>query len=112
MKAYRVGQSKPNLFRPEQNCRRLERSAQRLSMPVVPEALFFQGIEAVTRICGPIMPTTSGRSLYLRPFLFGTESGYLLRNSQSFRFMVIANPVEAYASGSPSVVIERKDVRA
>ena len=112
MKAYRVGQSKPNLFRPGDNCRRLERSAQRLSMPMVPESLFFQGIEAVTRICTPIMPTQSGRSLYLRPFLFGTESGYLLRNSQSFRFMVIANPVEAYASGAMNVAIERLDVRA
>jgi branched-chain amino acid aminotransferase len=112
MKAYRVGQSKPNLFRPEENCRRLERSARRLSMPVVPESLFFQAIEAVIRICSPIMPTQSGRSLYLRPFLFGTESGYLLRNSESFRFMVIANPVESYASGAMNVAIERVDVRA
>jgi branched-chain amino acid aminotransferase len=112
LKAYRVGQSRPNLFRPEQNCRRLERSALRLSMPVVPEPLFFQGIEAVTNACSPIMPTQSGRSLYLRPFLFGTESGYLLRNSVTFRFMVIANPVEAYASGAMNVAIERADVRA
>jgi branched-chain amino acid aminotransferase len=112
LKAYRVGRSRPNLFRAEENCRRLERSASRLSMPVVPEALFFQGIEAVTNACSPIMPTQSGRSLYLRPFLFGTESGYLLRNSVSFRFMVIANPVEAYASGAMNVAIERADVRA
>jgi branched-chain amino acid aminotransferase len=112
LKAYRVGHARPNLFRPQENCRRLERSAVRLSMPVVPEALFFQGIEAVTRVCVPVMPTQSGRSLYLRPFLFGTESGYLLRNSVSFRFMVIANPVEAYASGEMNVAIERVDVRA
>jgi branched-chain amino acid aminotransferase len=75
LKAYRVGQARPNLFRPLENCRRLERSAVRLSMPPVPEALFFQGIEAVTRACAAVMPTQSGRSLYLRPFLFGTESG-------------------------------------
>jgi branched-chain amino acid aminotransferase len=112
LKAYRVGHVRPNLFRPQENCRRLERSAVRLSLPVVPEALFFQGIEAVTRACVPVMPTQSGRSLYLRPFLFGTESGYLLRNSVSFRFMVIANPVEAYASGEMNVAIERVDVRA
>ncbi len=113
LKAYRVGGVQPpNLFRAEENCRRLERSAVRLSMPVVPEALFFQGIEAVTRACSGVMPTQSGRSLYLRPFLFGTESGYLLRNSVSFRFMVIANPVEAYASGPMNVAIERADVRA
>lgn len=112
LKAYRVGQSRPNLFRADENCRRLERSALRLSMPVVPEALFFQGIESVTRACNDFIPSQSGRSLYLRPFLFGTESGYLLRNSQSFRFMVIANPVESYASGSMNVAIERSDVRA
>lgn len=113
LKAYRVGTAqRPNLFRAQDNCRRLERSAVRLSMPVVPEALFFQAIEAVTRACSHLMPTQSGRSLYLRPFLFGTESGYLLRNSVSFRFMVIANPVEAYASGAMNVAIERADVRA
>jgi branched-chain amino acid aminotransferase len=112
LKAYRVGQTQPNLFRPEKNFRRLERSAQRLSMPVVPEALFFEGLESVTRACTQFIPSRSGQALYLRPFLFGTESGYLLRNSHTCRFMVIANPVEAYASGSPSVAIERRDVRA
>lgn len=112
LKSYRVQRVRPNLFRPEQNCRRLQRSAARLSMPEVPETLFFQGIEAVTRACSPIMPTQSGRSLYLRPFLFGTESDYLLRNSHSFRFLVIANPVEIYASGAMSVAIERAEVRA
>ena len=58
------------------------------------------------------MPSASGQALYLRPFLFGTEAGYLVRNSGSFRFMVIANPVEAYATGPISVAIERQDVRA
>ena len=112
LKAYRVGQSKPNLFRPEENFRRMQRSAQRLAMPAVPQELFFEGLETVTRACAQFIPSHSGQSLYLRPFLFGTESGYLLRNSTTFRFMVIANPVESYASGNPSVAIERRDVRA
>jgi branched-chain amino acid aminotransferase len=112
MKAYRVGQSRPNFFRPDANCRRLQRSASRMSMPEVPEALFFQGIGAVTEACSGIMPTQSGRSLYLRPFLFGTERGYMLRNSHTFRFMVIGNAVESYASGPIQVVIERAEVRA
>lgn len=112
LKAYRVAQQRPNLFRARENCQRLQRSAQRISMPVVPESLFFQGIEAVTRACIDIIPGQSGQSLYLRPFLYGTESGYMLRNSNSFRFMVIANPVESYASGTPTVAIERADVRA
>jgi len=112
LKAYRVGGDTPNLFRPEANWLRLRRSAERLSMPPVPEALFMQGLHAVTATCVDLIPRESGRALYLRPFLFGTEAGYLLRNSVEFTFMVIANPVEAYASGPMRVAVERKDVRA
>jgi branched-chain amino acid aminotransferase len=112
LKAYRVGGERPNLFRPRENWLRLARSAERLSMPPVPEALFFQAIDAVAASCSAIVPPESGRALYLRPFLFGTEAGYLLRNSTTFSFMVIANPVEVYASGAMRVAIERADVRA
>ena len=112
LKANRIHQPRPNLFRPQMNCQRFARSAERLAMPIVPESLFFQGIESVTRTCVDLIPGESGRSLYLRPFLFGTESGYLLRNSHTFRFMVIANPVESYASGEASIAIERREVRA
>jgi len=112
LKAYRVAGSGPNLFRPRENWLRLHRSAQRLAMPPVPEALFLEGIDAVAGACERIIPRESGRALYLRPFLFGTEAGYLLRNSSTFSFMVIANPVEIYASGPIRVAIERDDVRA
>jgi branched-chain amino acid aminotransferase len=112
LKAYRVGTDWPNLFRPLDNCRRLARSAERLSMPVVPERLFLEAVDAVAGACRAIVPQRSGQALYLRPFLFGTESGYLLRNSTTFSFMVIANPVEAYATGALRVTIERADVRA
>jgi branched-chain amino acid aminotransferase len=112
LKAYRVGAEWPNLFRPRENWLRLARSAERLSMPPVPETLFFQAIDSVAASCRDVIPRESGRSLYLRPFLFGTEAGYLLRNSTGFTFMVIANPVEVYSSGAMRVAIERDDVRA
>jgi branched-chain amino acid aminotransferase len=112
LKAYCVSRSWPNLFRPRENWLRFKRSAERLSMPVVPETLFFDAIDAVAGTCHAVIPRESGRSLYLRPFLFGIEDGYLLRNSTSFRFMLIANPVESYATGPMRVAIERLDVRA
>ena len=112
LKAYRVGAEWPNLFRPLDNCRRLARSAQRLSMPPVPQDLFFEAVDAVVMSCRDLIPRESGRSLYLRPFLYGTEAGYLLRNSTTFSFTVIANPVEVYAAGAMRVALERKDVRA
>jgi branched-chain amino acid aminotransferase len=112
LKAYRVGSEGPNLFRPLENCRRLSRSAQRLSMQPVPETLFFAAIDAVVASCSEFIPRESGRSLYLRPFLYGTEAGYLLRNSTTFSFTVIANPVEIYSSSPMRVAIERDDVTA
>lgn len=112
LKAYRVGGEWPSLFRPQDNWRRLTQSALRLAMPPVPEALFFEAIDAVVVSCSDFIPRESGRALYLRPFLFGTEAGYLLRNSSSFSFMVIASPVEAYSSKPMRVAIERRDVRA
>src|SRR5262249_53978544 len=60
LKAYRVGQKQPNLFRADENFRRLERSAVRLSMPLVPEQLFFEALESVTRACIDFIPSKSG----------------------------------------------------
>ena len=112
MKAYRVGRENANLFRAADNCARFKRSAERIAMTAVPEALFLEGIQAVVAACTPFVPDKSGQSLYLRPFLFGTEPGYAVRASRTARFMVIANPSEAYAAGAMKVLIEREQVRA
>ena len=56
MKAYRVGTEQPNLFRPRENWARLSRSAERLSMPPVPEQLFFQALDAVAGALAPFVP--------------------------------------------------------
>ena len=112
LKAYRIGRPTPNLFRPLENCKRLTASAERLAMPTVPESMFLESLDAVAGTLSPFVPGKSGHALYLRPFLFGTESGYMIRNSTTFRFMVIANPVEAYSTGPMRVAIERRDVRA
>src|SRR5215475_5801002 len=59
LKAYRIGQPQPNLFRPDANFRRLEQSALRLSMTPVPEELFFGALEAVIHACEPFIPSQS-----------------------------------------------------
>src|SRR5882672_3513693 len=61
LKAYRMGESQPNLFRPYANFRRMQLSAERLSMPPVPEGLFFAGLESVTRACAQFIPANSGQ---------------------------------------------------
>src|SRR5580658_7874970 len=87
-------------------------SAERIAMTAVPEQLFLEGINAVVGACTPFVPDKSGQSLYVRPFLFGTEPGYAVRASNTARFMVIANPSDAYAAGAMKVLIEREQVRA
>jgi len=112
MKAYKVGRASPNLFRASVNCARFRRSAERIAMPAVPEELFLEGLHAVVGACAPFIPDKSGQSLYLRPFLLGTEPGYALRASQTARLLVIASPAEAYSAGTMTVLIERQQVRA
>jgi len=112
MKAYRVGRPAANLFRAGSNYARFRRSAERIAMTPVPEQLFFEGVQAVVGACTQFVPDKSGQSLYVRPFLFGTEPGYSVRASTSARFVVIANPSEAYAAGAMKVLIEREQVRA
>lgn len=112
MKAYRVGHDRPNLFRADANYARLARSAARLAIHAPPRDLFLGALHALVRACTPLIPRVSGQSLYLRPFLFGTEPGYHIRPSETVRFMVIANPAEVYSSGPMKVAIERTDSRA
>jgi branched-chain amino acid aminotransferase len=112
MKAYRVGRPIANLFRAGDNYARFKRSAERIAMAPVPEALFLEGIQAVVSACTPFVPNKSGQSLYVRPFLFGTEPGYAVRASHTARYMVIGNPSEAYSAGAMKVLIEREQVRA
>ena len=112
MKAYRVGQATANLFRAHDNYQRFKRSAERIAMTAVPLELFLEGIHSVVGACTSFVPDISGQSLYIRPFIFGTEPGYAVRASTTARFMVIANPSDAYTSGAMKVLIEREQVRA
>ncbi|MCC7411101.1 MAG: branched-chain amino acid aminotransferase [Gammaproteobacteria bacterium] len=112
LKAYHVGGSRPMLFRPEMNWRRMNRSAARMMMPALPRDLFMDGLLAVTACSEPYIPRASGRSLYLRPALFATQPTLDPAPSTTFTFMVVASPSEALASGPLRVVVERTGARA
>ncbi len=112
LKAYKVDQPRPNFFRPLKNLQRLNTSARRLCMPEVPQDLFMQGIGLVTAWNDPFIPTRSGTSLYLRPFMLGTTGALGMAPADSYLFMVIASPVEAYHSGEMRVLVERDACRS
>jgi branched-chain amino acid aminotransferase len=98
LKAYRTETGAVTLFRPEENARRFQRSAERLAMPELPEALFLDAIEHLVRIDRHWIPSGDG-SLYLRPFMFADEPFLGVRPANRYTFCVIASPVGAYFKG-------------
>jgi branched-chain amino acid aminotransferase len=103
MKAYRTQAGEVVLFRPTENAKRFARSAERMAMPVVPEDLFLQAIEALVKVDADWIPNGEG-SLYLRPFMFASEAFLGVRPAQEYIFCVIACPVGAYFKGGAKPV--------
>ncbi|WP_409485262.1 branched-chain amino acid aminotransferase [Arsenicicoccus dermatophilus] len=100
MKAYRHADGSVWTFRPEQNAARFARSAHRLGLPELPQADFLESIRALVDVDQVWVPEHGGESsLYLRPFMIGTESGLGVRPSTHVTYCVIASPAGAYFSG-------------
>jgi branched-chain amino acid aminotransferase len=100
LKAYRCKDGSINLFRPDQNALRMERSCNRLLMPHVPTDVF---IEACKKVVAAnerfIPPYGSGGALYLRPFVIGTGDNIGVRTAPEFIFSIFCIPVGAYFKG-------------
>jgi branched-chain amino acid aminotransferase len=113
MKAFRQPNDEIKLFRPEQNARRFNQSARRMSMPEIPEDQFIKACDVICAYCKHLVPKRLGESLYLRPFMIATEVGLGIKPSKQFLFVIVASPSGAYFSGdSVKVYIERDDIRA
>jgi branched-chain amino acid aminotransferase len=103
LKAYKTADGAITLFRPEQNARRFMKSAERLAMPAVPEALFLQAVETLVRTDRAWIPDGDG-SLYIRPFMFASEVFLGVRPSHRYVFCVIASPAGPYFKGGQSAI--------
>lgn len=103
LKAYRADDGRITLFRPEQNARRMNVSAKRMSMPDVPEDLFLGAIDALVKADQAWVPGGEG-SLYIRPFMFASETFLGVKPASEFVFCVIACPVGAYFKGGKKAV--------
>jgi branched-chain amino acid aminotransferase len=106
LKAYVQADGSIALFRPEANAARFNRSAERLAMPELPEALFVESIERLVKADRDWIPTAEGASLYLRPFMIATEAFLGVRPAKQYKFIIIASPAGNYfKSGAPAVSI-------
>ena len=82
---------------PEANAARMNRSADRLAMPPVPEELFMGSLRELVAFDERWVPAAGGEdSLYFRPFLFGSSTGLGVRPSEEYLYLLIASPAGAY----------------
>lgn len=112
MKAYRSQEGKLLLFRPLDNLRRLNISAERMCMPQLPKQVFMDGLTALINLDKNWIPDADGTSLYLRPYVFSADEYIGIRPSVDFDFMIITCPVGAYYSKPVRVKIETHYTRA
>ncbi len=112
MKAYRTFDDKIMLFRPEKNAKRFNISANRMSMPDVPEELFLQALHAIVGLDKKWVPAKDGYSLYLRPYMFANDPYIGVRTSNNYKFIVFTCPVGKYYSKRIKVKVADKYVRA
>ncbi|EME32603.1 branched-chain amino acid aminotransferase [Galdieria sulphuraria] len=100
LKAFACKDGSIRIFRPEKNAERLQRSASRIMMPLVPKEMFLNAVvRAVQENCEYIPPYGSGGSLYIRPFLFGSGARVGLGPSDEYTFIVFVVPVGDYYKG-------------
>ena len=115
LKAYRRPDGQVQLFRPEENIKRMNQSAERLSLPQVDEAFTLAALKQFMAMEKDWVPSAPGTSLYLRPFLFGNDETLGVHTIHHAKFVLIASPVGVYyAEGlNPvKIMIETRDVRA
>ncbi|MFE9914509.1 branched-chain amino acid aminotransferase [Micromonospora sp. NPDC005553] len=99
MKAYRHRDGSIWSFRPHANGERFARSARRLALPELPVPDFMASVEGLVRADQVWVPDEDEYSVYLRPFMFGSEPFLGVRPAKEITYMVIACPVGAYFSG-------------
>jgi branched-chain amino acid aminotransferase len=112
MKAYRTPDGQPVLFRPDANFNRLNRSAQRMCMPEIPEELFMEGLRKLIQVDEGWIPPQEKGSLYIRPVYFASEEAIGVRPSENYTLVIFTGPVGKYYSEPVSLLASREFIRA
>ncbi len=113
MKAFKnMSNGKTLIFRPLENCHRLNRSAERMVMPSVPDDLFMEGLTQLLKIDENWIPKTEGGALYIRPYMFATDDFIGVKPSETFIFAIFCCPVGPYYNKALKIKVEDEFSRA
>lgn len=106
MKAYRLESGEVGLFRAKDNIKRMNISAVRMSMPEVPEDIFFESLKALIDLDRDWIPSKESSSLYIRPVMFATDDFVGVKASKNYKFLIFTSPANAYYTHPVKVKIE------
>ena len=110
LKAFRGGDGRVRIFRPDMNAHRLEASCDRLCIPRVDPGFFLAAVQRLVGVDRAWIPARRGESLYIRPIIFSNEAHMEVRPSRKFRMLVMTCPVRSYFDQSmPAVTLKVED---
>ncbi|MDD6188849.1 MAG: branched-chain amino acid aminotransferase [Clostridiales bacterium] len=115
MKAYRTEDGSVQLFRPIENARRINSSAERMCIPTIPEEDFVDAVKELVAVDEDWVPHSPGTSLYIRPFIIATDAALGVHASKTYIFCIICSPSGSYYAAGINPVkiyVENDDVRA
>jgi branched-chain amino acid aminotransferase len=112
IKAYKNTLGEPFIFRPHDNFKRFNISAERMQMPQVPEEIFMEGIRTLVKLDSSWIPEKEDHALYIRPFMFSSDEMIGVRPSEKYKFMVILSPAGPYYNSPMRINVEEHYVRA
>jgi branched-chain amino acid aminotransferase len=112
MKAHKTEDGDVLLFRPEMNAKRFSESCNRMCMPEIQEDMFLELVKRVVEVDREWVPDKTGYSLYIRPFMFATDSFIGIKPSDNYKFIIFTCPVGVYYTTPVNVKIEEFYTRA
>ncbi len=112
IKAYKNQEQEPFIFRPYDNFKRFNISAERMEMPQVPEEIFIEGMKQLVKLDEDWIPNKPDHSLYIRPFMFSSEEVIGVKPSAKYKFLIILSPTGPYYSSPMKIYVEEHYVRA
>lgn len=112
IKAYKNSKGEAFIFRPYDNFRRFNISAERMQMPAVSEELFIEGMRQLIALDRNWIPSKPDHSLYIRPFMFASDELIGVKPSDTYKFLIILSPTGPYYSAPMKIYAEEKYTRA
>tara|TARA_B100001250_G_C19745752_1_gene765207 strand:+ start:221 stop:1279 length:1059 start_codon:yes stop_codon:yes gene_type:complete len=112
MKAYKDDSEKIWLFRPSENYKRISISSERMAIPELGESVFLSALNELLTLDSDWVKPGIGNSVYIRPFVFGSEHCIAASPSKKYKFMIILSPVQSYYNSPLKVLVAEKYTRA